>query len=188
MMQFPNIRNRGFALLELLVVIAIIGILSAIVIASLNDSRRKSRNVSVVEQVHQYHKALELYYSNNGSYPSPGANPAHEICLADTGECWNGVFGASNARSVQVKTALAPYISSFPYTNQGVVGGVANSGSPAYNRCIGTTFGINSSCTPSDFSLFFLLEGTNEYCGGRSVQASANYGGGNHTLCRLMPK
>ena len=187
-MQFPNIRNRGFTLLELLVVIAIIGILSAIVIASLNDSRRKSRNVSVVEQVHEYHNALQLYYSSNGAYPSPGANPAHEICLADNGNCWNGVFSGSNARSNQVKTALLPYISSFPYMEQGTVGGLVNSGSAAYNRCTGTTFGNNTSCTPSDFSLFFLLEGTNEYCGGRSIQASANYGGGNHTLCRLMPK
>ena len=64
---------RGFTLIELLVVIAIIGILSSVVLASLNDARQKSRDAKRIADVKQLQLALELYYDSNGSYPSTTA-------------------------------------------------------------------------------------------------------------------
>lgn len=63
-------RKKGFTLIELLVVIAIIGILSSVVLASLNSARQKSRDAKRVSDIKQIQLALELFADSNGSeYP-----------------------------------------------------------------------------------------------------------------------
>lgn len=62
---------RGFTLIELLVVIAIIGILSSVVLASLNRARAKSRDARRIADIKQIAIALELYYDVNLQYPQP---------------------------------------------------------------------------------------------------------------------
>jgi type II secretion system protein G len=65
-----SMSKRGFTLIELLVVIAIIGILSSVVLASLNSARQKSRDSRRVADVKQLQNALELFYDANSSYPT----------------------------------------------------------------------------------------------------------------------
>ena len=62
--------SRGFTLIELLVVVAIIGILSSIVLASLNSARQKGRDARRVSDLKQLQLALELSYDANSSYPA----------------------------------------------------------------------------------------------------------------------
>ena len=62
--------SRGFTLIELLVVIAIIGLLSSVVLASLNNARKKGRDAARIATMRSIQTALELYYSSNGSYPN----------------------------------------------------------------------------------------------------------------------
>ena len=67
--------NRGFTLIELLVVIAIIGILSAIVLASLNSARDKAGDAAVRSNLNNVRAQAELYYDNTGnSYASACTN------------------------------------------------------------------------------------------------------------------
>ena len=61
--------SRGFTLVELMVVLAIIGLLSSIVLVSLNAARIKARDATRKSQVSEFKTALELYYSRNGNYP-----------------------------------------------------------------------------------------------------------------------
>jgi len=61
-------RKKGFTLIELLVVIAIIGILSSVVLASLNSAREKSRDAKRVSDIKQLQLALELFWDTNGEY------------------------------------------------------------------------------------------------------------------------
>ena len=62
--------ERGFTLIELLVVIAIIGILSSVVLASLNSARLKSRDAKRISDVKQLQLAFELHFDDNASYPT----------------------------------------------------------------------------------------------------------------------
>ncbi|MEK9161552.1 MAG: prepilin-type N-terminal cleavage/methylation domain-containing protein [Patescibacteria group bacterium] len=62
--------KRGFTLIELLVVIAIIGILSSVVLASLNSARAKSRDAKRLSDIKSLQLALELYFDQNKEYSS----------------------------------------------------------------------------------------------------------------------
>ncbi|MFA6295692.1 MAG: prepilin-type N-terminal cleavage/methylation domain-containing protein [Candidatus Paceibacterota bacterium] len=61
---------KGFTLIELLVVIAIIGILTSIVMVSLQGARAKSRDAKIVSDIAQIQLALEQFFDRNGVYPS----------------------------------------------------------------------------------------------------------------------
>lgn len=60
--------NRAFTLIELLVVIAIIGILSSVILASLNSARVRSMDARRKSDLIQIRTALELYYDKCGTY------------------------------------------------------------------------------------------------------------------------
>jgi len=69
-------RNKGFTLIELLVVIAIIGILSSVVLASLNSARKKARDARRVADIKQIQLALEMYFDANKTYPTTAQGTA----------------------------------------------------------------------------------------------------------------
>lgn len=80
-------RSQGFTLIELLVVIAIIGILSAVVLASLNTARSKGNDAAVQSNFSTVQTQAELYYGDNGN--KYGTNTAIESNCSATDNMFN---------------------------------------------------------------------------------------------------
>ncbi len=60
--------KKGFTLLELLIVVSIIGILAALILASINNSRGRARDTAIKQSVLEMKKLLELEFLNSGTY------------------------------------------------------------------------------------------------------------------------
>ncbi len=65
--MFTN--KKGFTLVELLVVVAIIGLLSTLAVVALGSARQKARDAKRLSDIKQVQTALELYFSDNNTYP-----------------------------------------------------------------------------------------------------------------------
>jgi prepilin-type N-terminal cleavage/methylation domain-containing protein len=87
--------STGFTLIELLVVISIIGLLSSVVLSSLNSARAKARDAKRLSDLNQIRTALILYAADHdGNYPTN--------------------YGSSNAWPAGLSADLAPYLSPLP--------------------------------------------------------------------------
>ncbi len=62
-------RVAGFTIVELAAVIVVIAILAAIILVSYGESRKRANDTAVQSDVSQIADALNVYYSDNGTYP-----------------------------------------------------------------------------------------------------------------------
>lgn len=130
--------SRGFTLIELLVVIAIIGLLSAVVMGSLNLSRAKARDAATMREFSQVQRALTMYYDKYNRYPNETpvvTNPWTDnfnsmaqqlvtegflgrVPVAPTGRSYNyyNYGGTIGGLLVTTLEAAAPSVSGYPGT------------------------------------------------------------------------
>ena len=63
----------GFTLIELLVVISIISLLSSVVMVGVSSARQKAQITKAKSELGEFVKALEIYKTSYGIYPSPAS-------------------------------------------------------------------------------------------------------------------
>lgn len=83
-MIFLSKKTKGFTLIELLVVISIIGILSSVVLASLNEARNKASLEAVRQDLRTLANEAAIYYESNGNYADTAVYNGCEVGLANS--------------------------------------------------------------------------------------------------------
>jgi len=101
--------SRGFTLIELLVVIAIIGVLSAVVLASLNTARSKGSDAAVMSDLDGARTQAQIFYGDNGnSYTGVCAEAtiAKQIAAAEVANGAGAVVCNPSATAYAISAAL----------------------------------------------------------------------------------
>jgi general secretion pathway protein G len=96
--RFSNIRSArrdgegGFTLVEMLVVITIIGLIMALVgprvLNYLSESKVKAAKI----QIESFSSALDLYYLDNGRYPTSSEGLPALVQRPANSQSWNGPY------------------------------------------------------------------------------------------------
>lgn len=131
--------KKGFTLIELLVVVAIIGMLSSVVLSSLNAARANARDARRGQDMQQIKSALELYYNTFNRYPPN----------TDDGGCTGG--NASNCLWKLENDLVPNYIPSIPVD-------------PTYNTKSSGNFYLYYSGSPNLYSLLRWSERLGTWC------------------------
>ncbi len=158
-----NNTKKGFTLIELLVVISIIGLLSSVVLASLNSAREKARDAQRITDLKQIQLALELYRDANGAYPI--APPVGNASV---------YYYSSWSTFSTVLTGYIPEVSRDPI---GSIQGIPPTGDFAFS---GLNYSYFSSSDGSAYQLLTRLERSNSLgCVNNNYIATVTYKIGN---------
>ena len=163
--------NKGFTLIELLVVIAIIGILSAVVLASLNTARSKGKDASAQSSMESIRSQAEICYNggtacgqNTYGTASTASNPTTANAAGATANVTTNVCGDTQVLSL-MKAAAAQ-------AGQTVTCSVGPSGANYESHVVlnsGGTFcvdssGFSGSTSPSSVAIGSATAGANAKC------------------------
>ena len=85
-------QHRGFTLVELLIVIVVVAILASISLVAYNGIQDRARDSQRAQDMASIRKALEIYYIENGAYPSSagcGSSAINSAWCTSSDVSWN---------------------------------------------------------------------------------------------------
>ncbi len=149
-MTTSHLFKRAFTLIELLVVIAIIGVLSAVVLASLNSSRSKGNDAGIKSNMHTVETQSSVYVESNTVYGVFNNAGAPATCPA-VGDAGSTLFFDSTIESAIDAAVRAS------------AGGAALCQSNDSNYAAVITRPVDGSYTPP--SVYWCVDSTGAHCG-----------------------
>lgn len=175
-MKNKILKNKGFTLIELLVVITVIGLLSSIILVSVEDARNKARNNRKNQIVNQYVRAASLYLEKYGEYPDPGS-VNFDWCLGPysaTDKCYQGFI----AYDATLSSMFAEFIPGPPADDTTIIPGTTYGYKGILYQCASK---VGGDCKRYRFA--WLLKGMNTTCAGNADGTTSVSG---NKLCRLF--
>jgi prepilin-type N-terminal cleavage/methylation domain-containing protein len=143
-----KINKKGFTLIELLVVVAIIGLLSSIVLSSVNSARKKARDARTLQDLKQITLALNMARDASPTGAWPGIS--NWQCLKASGTCWKGGYSGN----ATIANALAPYMPEIPKTQ------ASNSSIFSYDSYLYLPYWVGAGgSSPPGAYIIYALEG-----------------------------
>jgi prepilin-type N-terminal cleavage/methylation domain-containing protein len=162
--------TKGFTLIELLVVISIIGLLTSVILVSLNTAREKARNARSISQLQQYQKAFEIYRSTYGEYPRTNTSASGAWACLGTGYAGGNCWSAPYSENPTFNALIEPYIDT-----SAIPGAITD---PSYQ---GTLYRHLRS--GDGYNIITILEGASTPCPFGTKSPSATYSSRDITRC-----
>lgn len=109
--------GSGFTIVELLIVIVVIAILAAISIVAYNGVQQRAANAKTTDALNAWVKAIKLYKSDKGQYPSGWTCLGEGYLYGPTGsdtsggaQCRQDAAGSGVVRSTAFENMMKPYM------------------------------------------------------------------------------
>ena len=150
--------GRGFTLIELLVVIAIIGVLSSVVLASLNTARNRGADAAVRSNLANARAEAELFFDTGSSYGALGGGAG--VC-ASTG---SNIIGDNVLAAINASGSAATLAASC-FTAGGTTGAAGSWASSVALKTAGSGFYCVDSRGAATTTALIGISATDTVCG-----------------------